>query len=224
MRVLRGILPCFYVSFLHKEGDVPYTPGATRCRAMVPIESAKPAARGNGGFINGGGHGDGGESVSGTGGDIGAGALRVPREVESCRDRLLQLSSQGEQGADKANVTVGIPLSAPSVGDVCVGMKAGWVENRGELNVGGESGLGTSLEGGYERRDEGVVRWRMCGRKATFGNVAVGARPLACAEHRDLLHVDMCNRRCEQVGCSRVPSFGEVEGGRSECPPSLSLC
>jgi len=56
-----------------------------------------------------------------------------------------------------------------------------------------------------------------CARKATFGNLAVGARPLTCAEHRGPYYVDLCSRRCVHEGCVRAPSFGEVEDGAYAC-------
>ena len=51
-----------------------------------------------------------------------------------------------------------------------------------------------------------------CGKRATFGNVALGVRPLTCAEHRHDSHVDICNPRCQTPGCTRAPSFGEPGG------------
>jgi hypothetical protein len=46
----------------------------------------------------------------------------------------------------------------------------------------------------------------------TFDDLAVGARPVACAAHRQPGHEDICNRRCMHEACGRVASYAPLDG------------
>lgn len=63
----------------------------------------------------------------------------------------------------------------------------------------------------------GWAPWQMCTKLASFGDAAVGPRPVACAAHRLAGHVDIRNPRCLSEGCTRIASFGPAAAAPQTC-------
>lgn len=87
-----------------------------------------------------------------------------------------------------------------------------------------ESGNGQNDQGPADmHRDAHPPGWQRCTRVATFGDAAVGPRPVACANHRLASHQNLRNHLCLFNGCQRSASFGPRLAGAACKTPRTFL-
>ena len=175
----------------HQEGDVASTANARRCTAMVRVIAPPPHAH--------------------------AGASSVGLQSLQSADRDgaplgAQVSGSGAETLQRANIACTPEGPTPQVWAEASARQV-WAEATARVPASlALEAHGASKVDWMRSNAATQVHWMRCGRIATFGDLAVGPRPVACAAHRQPGQVDICNRRCAYETCGRMASYARPDG------------